>query len=229
MRRLLALSVLIVSALAGAGVLSGCMTSRGICAVKASGEVGRASTRDRYRISHVQERLPDGRLVDVHSDRRMRDMLDESSEMDELVSYTSGAWSGDGIPVTVTFSGWRNTSDVNWTIIPCILTLGICPYFHSEEISARVEISRDDGRGCAEFAYSERDSWKMSFILACGSIPYSEQVLSRNEFQRCGHGDVLAEPHREGLSHGIVAALSEIERTLEKKGSSESRKEVSHE
>jgi len=171
-------------------------------------------TRNRYRITHVQERLSDGRLVDVHSNRRMREMLDGPFKIDDLTSYSPGVWASDGIPVTVTFVNWRNTFDVHWTIVPCILTLGICPYCHHENIRSRVEVSRDDGRGKASFEYSESDDWKMSFLFACGSIPYEEKVLARNEFQECGWGDVLSRPHMNGLAHGLAAALSEMERQV---------------
>jgi len=192
--------------------LAGCMTSRGVCTVKAPGEVARATTRNRYRIAHIQERLADGRIVDVHSNRRMREMLDDTFGVEELTSYAPGVWATDGIPVTVTFVNWRNTFDVHWSIVPCVLTLGICPYCHHEDIVSRVEVSRDDGGGSVAFEYAEGDDWKISFLFACGSIPYSEKVLSRNEFQKCGSGDVLSAPHMNGLAHGMAAALAELER-----------------
>jgi len=200
-----------VALFAGAA-LTGCMTSRGICRVSAPGEVRRPVTRNHYRITQIQERLADGRIVNVHSNRRMREMLDQSFDLEDLMSCTPGVWAKDGIPVTVTFVKWQNDFGFHWSIMPCILTLGICPYCHHEEIYSRVEVSRDDGKGSGSFAYAERDDWKMSVLFALGSIPYDEEILARNEFQLCGHGDVLNKPHIDGLAHGIAAVLSEMER-----------------
>ena len=192
---------------------AGCMTSRGISSVNAPGDVSRPVTARCYRIAQIQERMPNGQMANVHSNRRMREMLDEADELDELSSFVPGVFADNGIPVVVTFANWRSVFKPDWTMVPCFLSLGICPYFQHEEISGDVEVSLDaDPSAKVSFSYSESEDWKISFLFALGSVPYEERVIGRNEFQACGHGDVLSRAHLAGLAHGIAAALAELER-----------------
>lgn len=191
--------------------LTGCMTSRGICSIHVNGDARHPAAVRHYGISQIREQLSDGRTVAVHSNWRMREMLDGPRAVAELMSYAPGVLAEDGVPVTVTFRNWRKQAALDWTIVPCLLTLGICPYFQHEEIHAEVEVSRNDGCGRAAFSYDESDDWKMSILFAFGSIPYSEKTVTMNEFQSVGHGDVLAKSQTEGLAKGIATVLSGLE------------------
>ena len=192
---------------------AGCMTSRGISSVNAPGDVSRPVTARRYRIAQVQERMPNGQKANVHSNRRMREMLDGADDLGELTSFVPGVFADDGIPVVVTFYNWRSVFKPDWTMLPCFLTLGICPYFQHEEFFGDVEVSLDaDPSAKVSFSYVEKEDWKISFLFELGSVPYEERVVGRNEFQACGHGDVLSKAHLEGLAHGIAASLAELER-----------------
>ena len=191
--------------------LAGCMTSRGICSVRVDGDARRPTAERHYRISRIHEVTADGRTVPVHSNWRMREMLDGQAAVAELSSYAPGVLAEDGIPVTVTFQNWRRQAPLHWTVVPCALTLGICPYFQHEYIHSEVVVSRDDGKGSAMFTYDECDDWKMSILFAIGSIPYPEKTVTMNEFQVVGHGDVLAKSQLEGLGKGIATVLSGLE------------------
>lgn len=194
-------------------LLAGCMTSRGISSVNAPGDVSRPVTARRYRIAQVREKMPNGQMANVHSNRRMREMLDGADDLDELASFVPGIFTDDGIPVVVTFSNWRSSFKPNWTMLPCFLTLGICPYFQHEEFFGDVEVSLDaDPSANVSFSYVEKEDWKISFLFELGSVPYKERVVGRNDFQSCGHGDVLSKAHLAGLAHGIAASLAELER-----------------
>ena len=192
---------------------AGCMTSRGVSSVNAPGDVSRPVTARCYRIAQIQERMPNGQMANVHSNRRMREMLDEADELDELSSFVPGVFADDGIPVVVTFANWRTVFKPDWTMVPCFLTLGICPYFQHEESHSDVVVTRDDGQGgSVSFSYDECDDWKISILFAFGSIPYSEKTITKNEFQAVGHGDVLSKSLLEGIGKGIAVVLSDLEK-----------------
>ena len=194
-------------------VLSGCMTSRGLCTIHVNGDARRTETKNHYAISQIREQTEDGRSVAVHSNWRMCEMLDGPRAVAELMSYAPGTFAENGVPVTVTFRNWRKVAPLHWSVVPCMLTLGICPYFQHEEFFGDVEVALDaEPSEKVSFSYVEKEDWKISFLFELGSVPYEKRVVGRNEFQSCGHGDVLSKAHLEGLAHGIAASLAELER-----------------
>ena len=194
-------------------VLSGCMTSRGLCTIHVNGDARRTETKSHYAISQIREQTEDGRSVAVHSNWRMCEMLDGPRAVAELMSYAPGTFAENGVPVTVTFRNWRKAAPLHWSVVPCMLTLGICPYFQHEESHSDVIVTRDDGRGGnVSFSYDESDDWKISILFAFGSIPYSEKTITKNEFQAGGHGDGLSKSLLEGIGKGIAVVLSDQER-----------------
>lgn len=193
-------------------VLTGCMTSRGVCTIHVNGDARRVATRDHYAISQIREQTKDGQTVAVHSNWRMREMLDGPRAVAELMSYAPGTFAESGVPVTVTFRNWRKVAPLHWSIVPCMLTLGICPYFQHEESHSDVIVTRDDGHGSVSFSYDENDDWKVSILFAFGSIPYPEKTVTKNEFQAVGHGDVLSRSLLEGIGKGMTVVLSNQEK-----------------
>ena len=200
------------------------MTSRGVCTVHVNRDARRLASERHYGISRILEQTADGRVVPVHSNWRMREMLDGPVAVADLMSYAPAVLAESGIPITVTFRNWQKRAPLHWSVIPCVLTLGICPYFQHEDVHSEVVVSRDDGGGSAVFSYDESDDWKMSVLFAFGSIPYSEKTVALNEFQSVGHGDVLSKAHREWLARGIATALSELESgDLQKKNTTKAK------
>lgn len=198
-------------------VFGGCMTSRSQCEITYvdQGEVisssAEVNTHKKYRIREV--RMND--CSTAEDDSVMRNAVGSYAAMERIIHTCPGVFERDGEEIVVDILSFRKTTDYQWTVVPCLLTAGICPYFQRDTTAITAEVSLIlDSTKKARFSCRFIDDWKISFLFQLGSIPYSESALKKSRIGKRGIGDVSVDVRREGLANGIAKALLEIERRV---------------
>lgn len=193
----------------------GCMTSRSRCEVEYEkpGDVISSSseinTECKYRIREIRT----GSCVRAGADGVMREAAGTISAVERIMHTCPGVFERDGEEVVVDVVSYERDSSFTWTVVPCILTAGICPYFRRDDVRVTAEVSLiDEPSKKTGFSCRFVDDWKISFLFQLGSIPYPAGALESSRIGRRGHGDVTADVRREGLANGIAKALRELER-----------------
>lgn len=196
-------------------VFGGCMTSRSQCEIiyVDQGEVisssAEVNTHKKYRIREV--RMND--CFAAKDDSVMRNAVGSYAAMERIIHTCPGVFERNGEEIIVDILSFRKTADYQWTVVPCLLTVGICPYFQRDTTSITAEVSLiSDSTKKARFSCQFIDDWKISFLFQLGSIPYSENALKKSWIGKRGIGDVSVDIRREGFANGIAKALLEIER-----------------
>ena len=190
------------------------MTSRSRCeivyadqcdVISSSAEV---NTQKKYRIREVRM---NGCFM-AEDDSVMHKAFGSYSAMEQVVHTCPGVFERNGEEVVVNILGFEKATDYRWTLLPCLLTAGICPYFQCDRtfITAEVALISDLAKK-ARFSCRVTDDWKISFLFQLGSIPYSESALKKSRIGKRGPGDVSVDVRREGFANGIAKALVEIE------------------
>lgn len=208
-----------ISLFCGCGLLSvlvcGCMTSRSRCEVAfenaktAISSAAEVNTKQKYRIREIRA----GAAAYALEDAVMGKVVGSLNSVQRIMHTCPGVFEREGTEVFVDILSHQRTKSHCWTAIPCLLTVGICPYFQRDDtiVSAEVSLVSDPSKK-ARFTYREIDDWKISFLFQLGWIPYSDGVLSKSRICKRGRGDITDEVHREGLAVGVAKALGEIER-----------------
>lgn len=196
-------------------VFDGCMTSRSQCEIAYldQGEVISSSadvnTQKKYRIREV--RMKD--CFTAEDDSVMRNAVGSYAAMERIIHTCPGVFERDGEEIMVDILSFKKDSDYQWTAVPCLFTVGICPYFQRDRTSITAEVSLiSDPAKKARFSCRFVDDWKISFLFQLGSVPYSESALKKSRIGKRGIGDVRVDVRREGFATGIAKALLEIER-----------------
>lgn len=195
-------------------LLVGCMTSKSRCEIEYNdfrsviSVASEVNTERKYRIREVRF-TP---AVSTGDDSIMREMAGSFDSLERIMHTCPGVFESGGDEVFVNIVEHKRDSRHMWTMIPCILTVGICPYFQQDDTFVTAEVSLvDDPSRKARFKYREIDDWKVSFLFQLGLIPYPEGELGTSRIGKRGSGDVSLDVHREGFAVGIAKALKEIE------------------
>ena len=199
----------------GLAFACGCMTSRSRCEVKyenpsveipSSAEV---TTMRKYAIRNVRT----GSCPSLNDDCVINEVAGSLSSAERIMQSCPGVFEHDGHGIFVDIVSCSRDSSYRWTAIPCLLTVGICPYFQKDETTVTAEVATvSDPHRKARFSYRLVDDWKISFLFQLGSVPYPEGALDNARIGKRGPGDISGEVHREGFAVGVAKALTELER-----------------
>lgn len=207
------LPILIV--LAAIVLITGCMSSRSRCEIQYENTAvvipspAEVNTSQKYTIREIRGQP---RTLS-HAEPVLREVADSIALKNQVMQTCPGVFEREGSEIFVDIISCSTRKAHQWTAIPCILTVGICPYFQKDdtEVTAEVSLVSDPSKK-ARFTYRLVDDWKISFLFRLGSIPYTASTLENASIGKRGHGDVSGEIHREGFAVGIAKALKEIER-----------------
>lgn len=193
----------------------GCMTSRSRCEmfyenhVDVISSAAEVDTARKYKIREVRMDA----CASAAGNSVMRKAAGSFPAVERIMYTCPGVFENDGEEVFVDIVSLTKRSGFRWTAVPCILTVGICPYFQRDEINLTADVSFvSDPSRKARFSCRIVDDWKISFLFQLGSIPYSDEVLKSSRIGKRGSGDVTIDVWREGIAVGVAKALREIEK-----------------
>lgn len=191
------------------------MTSRSRCEVvygnhaDVISSAAEVDTVRKYRIREVRMNS----CASAAANSAMREAAGSFPAVERVMHTCPGVFENDGEEILVDIVSLSKNSSLQWTAVPCLLTLGICPYFQRDEIRLTADVSLvSDSSRKARFSCCIVDEWKISFLSQLGSIPYSDGVLETSRIGKRGHGDVSADVWRSGIAVGVAKALREIEK-----------------
>lgn len=207
---------LIPSVLAGLATVCGCMTSRSWCEVEYENpsvvipSASEVSTRQKYVIREIRA----GSHPSLRDDSVLDEVVGSIASSDRIMHSCPGVFERDGTEIFVDIVSCSRDSSLQWTAIPCFLTVGICPYFQEDDTTVIAEVSLvSNPSRKVRFSYRLVDDWKVSFLFQLGSIPYPGGILEHARIGKRGNGDISGEVHREGFAVGVAKALKELERS----------------
>ena len=77
----------------------------------------------------------------AEDDSVMRNAVGSYAAMERIIHTCPGVFERNGEEIIVDILSFRKTADYQWTVVPCLLTVGICPYFQRDTTSITAEVS----------------------------------------------------------------------------------------